>query len=230
MSQDAGGTSHFDPNDQRPLRVMVFPDRPDVLLIYVPEGQELWLPRLKTPFDRHAVAMALGDAEIEARVRESVPGRYKIALTQALNEHKSEDAQRSREEEAARTHRVRTSKEATTYDLKRRELIAAKDKIDAELRTLKEEVGRAKANAATTGTFLPVKTFRDKMARITDLQSKSLAIQYQLGQLRKAEAAFNVAQGRRREEVFIDLVKKQLPEEEYKALWRQVDAVEKENA
>ena len=219
-----------DPNDPRPLRVMVFPDRPDVLLIYVPEGQELWLPRLKTPFSRHAVAMALGDVDIEARVRESVPGRYKDALAGVLNDHKSEDAQRRREEEAARTSRVKTSKEATTYELKRLELVDAKAKTDAALRELKEEVGRAKARAATTGTFMPVATFRDKTAQIVELQNRSLAIQHQLGQLRKTEAAFNVERSKRREEIFINLVRSRLPKEEFKDLWQHVDALEQEGS
>jgi hypothetical protein len=215
-----------DPNDPRPLRVMVFPDRPDVLLIYVPEGQELWLPRLKTPFDRHVVAMALNDVDIDARVRESVPGRYKGALTQALSDHRSEDGSRRREEEAARAARVKTSKEATTYDLKRRELVEEKAKTDAQLRALKEEVGHTKAVAATTGNYMPVSTFRNKTDRIADLQNKSLAIQHQLGQLRRTEAAFNVERSKRREESFVSVAKEHLSKEEFKMLWDRVDVIE----
>lgn len=209
---------------------MVFPDRPDVLLIYVPEGQELWLPRLRTPFDRHAVAMVLGDVDIEARVSESVPGRYKGALTQALSDHHAEDSSRRREEEAARLARVKTSKDATTYEQKRAELLEAKAKTDAEARSLKEEVGRAKARAFTAGNYMPMNQFHDKTARIAQLQDKSLAIQHQLGQLRRAEAAFNGERSRRREEIFIDLARKHLPKDEYKALWDRVDALAQEGA
>ncbi len=41
----------FDPNDPRPLRVTLFPEHPQTILIYVPGGQSLWLPELRTPFE-----------------------------------------------------------------------------------------------------------------------------------------------------------------------------------
>lgn len=61
----------IDSDDGSPIRVFTFPDRADALLIYVREGQELWLPRLRSPFQRYELAMRLGEVDINATVRDS---------------------------------------------------------------------------------------------------------------------------------------------------------------
>lgn len=214
-----------DPNDPRPLRVFTFPDRPDAILIYVPDGQELWLPRMRTPFNRYDVAMQLGGADIPAAVRDTVPGRFTHAMKLAVADDRATRGQMEREREAARCVEIKDHPEATTYQQKRAALVLAKSKIDDELRDLKVQIGRAKSRAATTGQFLPVAEFRAKESRIVDLQTTSLAIQKRLGDLRRQEAAETKQAEPGRMKRFIELSKRYLSREQYQSLWAEVDAV-----
>ena len=216
-----------DPNDQRPIRVMVFPQRRDVILIYVPEGQTLWMPPLKTPFDRHEIARTLGEKDVEARVRESTLGRFAAALTSELGNEKAEVGQRAKEKAAARRVDIVHSQFATSAELKRAELVKDKEKIDAELRDLKAEVSRAKALAHTRRVFEPTEQFQRKQRQIAELQTKSLAIQARLRELKEQVKADNVERSRDRNERFIRLVAAEMPEDMFADLWREVDAEER---
>src|SRR5262245_54769512 len=70
------GAYMIDQEDLRPVRVMIFPDRPDCILFYVPEGMKLVVPPLTSPFYKKTAADALTDARINYRLTESVPGRW----------------------------------------------------------------------------------------------------------------------------------------------------------
>lgn len=215
-----------DPNDQRPIRVMVFPQRRDVILIYVPEGQTLWMPPLKTPFDRHEIAAELGRKDVEARVRESTLGRFAAALANELGNEKAESGQRAKEKAAARRVDIVHSQYATTAELQRAELIRDKETIDGDLRDLKAEVSRAKSLAATRGVFEPREAFQRKQRQIAELQTKSLAIQHRLGALKEQIRAQNVARSKDRNERFIRLVAAEMPPDMFAELWREVDEAE----
>ncbi len=56
--------------DTRPLRITLFPEHPQTILIYVPAGQTLWLPTLPSPFDLDAVCDALDDHDVPHDTRE----------------------------------------------------------------------------------------------------------------------------------------------------------------
>jgi hypothetical protein len=213
-------------DDPRPIRVMVFPSRPDVLVIYVPEGEELWLPRMRSPFSRYDVANKLGEVDIPARVSESVPGRFTHAVEQAINAARAERNQRQREEEAARIAAVITSPEATDLDKERAKLLVEKQEVDDRIRQLKINIGSAKAAAATKGEYLPPAKFRLLQDRLTTSQTRSLAIQRRLGEIKKERRDGNVAAQPDRDRRFIDLVKQVLPREQLQDLWDQIDAEE----
>lgn len=214
-----------DPNDPLPpIRVLTFATRPDVLLITVREGADFYLPRLRSPFDRHTVARALLDREIPAYVSEaSATGRYDKPLTKDEHDAKATRAQQAREAEAARAVEIRHSPNATTTELQRAELILDKQRIDCELRDLKAEIGRAKALAATRGTFLPVETFRRKERQIVELQTKSLAVQHRLGELKKQFKKENIEKANAKRQTalerFRDCARELLPEQTYLAIW-----------
>lgn len=209
-----------DPNEVRPLRVMVFPDRPDVLLVYVPVGQQFWIPSLQTPLTRNVVAQALRDHDIAARVVESTAGRFTRALARAQQDAKAERGSKEREREAAACVQIHMSPTATTYEKKRAELIAEKHKVDDELRTLKAEIGRAKATAFTSGKYMAVSEYRGKEERAADLATLSLAIQNRLSSLKQAKIAAEAALGPAREKRFIQAVKALLDPDEYQEMWK----------
>lgn len=239
----------IDPDDLRPIRVMVFPQRPDVLLVYVPEGQELWLPRLPTPFDRFEVARVLGDAEVKARVAESTLGRFATAFEKAFLDaqlvERAQNAQRQRELEAAKRVEILHSPTATTTALKRIALIEEKLKVDEEIRQLKTLIGRAKADVVSRGVYQDPVKFRRNEKRLADLQTMSLAMQAELGQLKKQLAAENVAieaarkkspkvsrnespaerEERNRTDAvrFVEAARKTLSRESYLAIWAEAN-------
>lgn len=218
-------SASFD-DDPRPIRVMVFPSRPDVLLIYVPEGEEVWLPRMRSPFQRHDVAMKLGSVDIPARVSESVPGRFTHAVEQALKAERAERGQRQREEEAARSSLVLADPDAPSRDKERARLIDEKCQVDDRIKQLKAEIQKAKANAATRGEYLLPTRFRQLQDRLTTSQARSLAIQRRLGEIKSETREVNVLRSADRNQRFVDLVKKVLPKEKYQELWAKIDTEE----
>jgi len=212
-----------DPDDERPIRILVFPDRPDVLLVTVPEGQELWLPRLPTPFERDAVARALMDVEVKARVGESVPGRYKEALAKMDRDSKEFDAAKQRVADAVRHVTITASPGATTAEKQRSELAGSKHEIDAEIRQLKVDISNAKSAAYRKKHFLPPVKFRAMEARLANLQTMSIAVQEKLRVLKQqAHAARNAGETSRGER-FLEAAKKVLSKEQYLQVWAIVD-------
>ncbi len=220
-----------DPNDPSPIRVMVFPERPDAILIYVPDGQELWLPRIRAPFDRHEVASILGQSDIPARVAESVPGRWTTALREAMTKSKNDAASRSRqaqrEAQAAKAVEIQYVDGEMTTATKRALLVEDKNKIDDELRALKAALGHAKSKAYVNGVFMPIEEFRVKERQIHVLQTKSIALQHELGVLKKQLKAENIVKTaaieKTRAECFMSVVHRHLDAEEIRDLWEEVD-------
>ena len=181
----------FDPNDPRPLRIMIFPDKPQTILIHVPEGQTLWLPTLATPFDLDAVCKALDDRDVPHVSIEGDPGRWWRNATQLENEEKAERLSIQKQEQAERRVRITLSPKATTIESQRAELILEKQKADDEIRQLKAQIGKAKTDAYTSGTYLPPLVFQTKQQRLVDLQAVSLALQGRLAELRRQQKAQN---------------------------------------
>ena len=54
-------------------RLMVFPDRPDCLVVYLPRCVTLKLPPLASPLSKASLAAALSEAGVDARVSEGTP-------------------------------------------------------------------------------------------------------------------------------------------------------------
>ncbi len=216
--------------NERPIRILTFAGRPDVLLVTVPEGQEFFLPRMRAPFDRHTVAQALGSVELPAFVNEaSATGRYGAPLAKDGRDEKAAAGQMHRQQEAARAVTITNSASATTTEKQRAELILEKQLIDDQLRNLKVEMGRAKALAATRGTYMPIGVYRAKEQAIVNMQAKSLAIQHRLGELKKRLHAENAAAREATEpsnlERFKECCRELLPEQQYLAIWAMVDSM-----
>jgi hypothetical protein len=214
--------------DARPLRITLFPEHPQTILIYVPDGQLLWLPTLPTPFNLDVVCDALDAHDVPHDTREGDRNRWWRNLKQSEGDDKSTLAQQQREEEAARHVKIHLSQAATTLDKQRSEVVLLKDKIDDEIRQLKVQIGRAKTNVATRGIYEPPAVFRHREQRLADLQTSSLAFQKKLGELREQKKHQNLTQpsnsSKGREALFVQKAKSHLTREQFLAIWAEIDA------
>ena len=210
--------------DSRPLRITLFPEHPQTILIYVPEGQTLWLPTLPTPFDLDSVCDALDGHDVPHDTKEGDRNRWWRNLKQSEGDDKAVLGQQQRENEAARHVQVHLSPTATTFEKQRSEVVLLKHKVDDEIRQLKVQIGRAKANAATRGVYEPTDVYRQREQRLADLQTTSLALQRKLGEL-KAQRHQPQASNNR-EERFVQKAKRHLTKEPFLAIWVEIDAEE----
>lgn len=215
-------------HDQRPLRITLFPAHPQTILVYVPSGQSLWLPTLPTPFDLDVVCDALDDHDVPHDTREGDRNRWWRNISQSEDAEKATRAQQQREAEAARHVKIHLSSTSTSLDKQRSEIVLMKHKIDDEIRQLKVQIGKAKANAATRGLYEPPATFRGREKRLADLQTSSLAMQKKLGELKEQRKQQHQQQdavvSSSREKRFIQKAKQHLSRDQFMAIWSEIDA------
>ena len=212
--------------DPRPLRITLFPEHPQTILIYVPAGQTLWLPTLPTPFDLDVVCDALDDRDVPHDTKEGDRNRWWRNLKESEDTDKSVLRQQQREDEAARHVQVHLSPTATTFEKQRSEIVLMKHKVDDELRQLKVQIGKAKSNAATSGVYEPPSVFRQREQRLADLQTTSLALQKKLGEMKERQHQRSVSNNR--EERFVQKAKQYLTKEQFLAIWAEIDAEEEQ--
>jgi hypothetical protein len=210
--------------DPRPLRITLFPEFPQTILVYVPEGRSLWLPTLPTPFDLDVVCDALDAHDVPHDTREGDRNRWWRNFKDSENAEKSVQGQRQREEAAAKHVQVHLSPTATTLEKQRSEIVLMKDKVDDEVRQLKVQIGKAKANATVNGIYEPPHVFRHREQRLADLQTTSLALQRRLGELRAQQHQQRMEGQRTREERFVQKAKQCLSREQFRAIWAEIDA------
>jgi len=208
--------------DARPLRFTLFPEHPQTILIYVPEGQTLWLPTLPTPFDLDVVCDKLDAHDVPHDTREGDRNRWWRNLKQSEDAEKSVLVQQKREEDAARHVQIHLSPTATTFEKQRSEVGLLKHKVDDEIRQIKVQIGRAKANAAVRGVYEPPDVFRQREQRLADLQTTSIALQRKLGELKGQQHQQLSSKGR--EERFVQKAKRHLTREQFMEIWAEIDS------
>jgi hypothetical protein len=174
------------------VRVMVFSDRPDALLILAAEDEsEVRLPSpLAVPFVKTEVAMAFGDAKTKANVFESVAGRWTAALTKARRDERAERAQQQAVREATEATLMKGSSSKLVRS--HAEAIAKKLEVDESIRVLTRQDKEARSRAATRGVYESPKVFREREARLASLRLESQALQARMGELRKQEKRQNL--------------------------------------
>jgi hypothetical protein len=209
------------PHDIRQLRITLFPEHPQTILIYVPDGQSLRLPALPTPFDIDTVCDILDDHGIPHDAKEGDRNRWWRNLKQSENEDKSVQGIRQREAEAARHVQIHLSPVATTFEKQRSEVFLMKCKAEDELRQLKAEASRARANAATRRVYEPADVYHQRARRIVDLQTTVIALQKKLGDLKAQQHRERKVANR--EELFVQKAKRHLTREQFLAIWKEID-------
>lgn len=162
------------------VRITVFHDRPDCILIHCPDGGSVQLPDLQSPFTKISVAQSCGKVGADFRVLESVAGRWTQAARQAASAEKSERTQRHKLAEAAKATTITgpgASDRAAMLDRKRQ--------IDEERRQLDVDLSVARGAAAREGKYLSPDKYQSMQSRIATLKTESIALQEKIGQLGK---------------------------------------------
>lgn len=163
---------------------MVFPDRPDCLLFFVPDGGRLEIPALTSPFYKGTTATALGQAGVEYRITESVPGRWTDSMMLMRKSEKAERAQMQKQREATLAVFDRGGGDLGKT---RAGCITRKHDVDGQIRDTKAWLGKAKSDAFYHQKYAEPSLYRRKERDLHELQQESLALQARLGELRKTE-------------------------------------------
>lgn len=170
------------------VRVTVFPDRAECILLHVSEGQEVALPALKSPFRKAEIAAVLKRAGIRCDVTESVPGRWTQAASKMALEERAERHQIQRQKEATM---LALDRSGSPLARTRAEALAKKHVVDDRIREIKAWLAQARTNFHTRGLYKDPVEYRGKEHELLRLKEDSQALQTRLGELREQEKAQN---------------------------------------
>ena len=204
---------------REPLRLMIFEERPDCLVVYVPDGTgAVRLPSLPYPFTKQRIDAAMRDADQEYRLTVGTPGQWMKSGAILKSAARAERNQRAELERAVQKAQARGA--TSLYAASRAEALAQKQAVDGSLRELKLKLGRVKAEAYTRQTYLPVTEYRALERRVEALKDESQALQVRISEVRRQEHAENEAESRRQEparrtyaQAFLRVASKTLPED-----------------
>jgi hypothetical protein len=169
-----------------PLRLMLFDERPDCLVVYAPDGAgTVQLPPLPYPFTKQQIDAAMREADQEYRLTIGTPGQWTKSRSILKNAARAERSQRASLERAVQKAQARGA--TSLHAASRAEALARKQVVDGSLRELKDKLGRAKAEAYTHGSYLPVSEYRDLERGVEELKQESQALQVRIAELRHQE-------------------------------------------
>lgn len=194
------------------VRARFFPQLPGAVLFFIPPGLHLDVQGLGDSFGEEEIARACGDVQIS----EAVPGRWTSTIVRARAAAKAERCQRHMQQEATEAAILRGSMDPRERD--RAALLLEKQKVDSRAREIKKILSQAKARAALTGQYMSVTRYRDLEIELEAAKQKSQAIQTQLGLLREAAKAENVATRTTLESAFMTAAREMLHEEDFEDL------------
>lgn len=196
------------------IRIMIFPSRPDCILFYVPDGEQLTIPPVPAPFNKKSVADIFAGANVACRITESVPGRWTESMMMMRKADKAERRQLQTQREASQ---ATIERGGTLLARTRAEAITRKHLVDEQIREIKTWIGQAKSRAFS-GQYERPELFRAKQRDLAELQTESLAIQQQLGALKKQEKAENIAASNEEMQMFRRAARRVLTEAQFDAI------------
>jgi len=197
-----------------PIRIMVFPTKPNAIVLFADDGAEVDLPVLDAPFTKAGVHKAFEGYGVEYRITEGAPGRYTPAVAELLSAEKAERQQRANLDVAKTVARLDASGSAT--DKERAGLIAEKHDVDTERQEVRAKLREATKQAAIRGKYMDREKFGRLQERMQKLGMRSQAIQVRLTEL-KAQHRSSVVD--KELEEFKSLVKDLIGDEQYAELW-----------
>ncbi len=202
---------------EKPVRIVLFEDRPNTVLVHVPEGGVLELPECRSPFNKDEVAIAASKAGLDVRVSiEPRAGRWTTAIVRRVRDQRAEKMQRSRLQTETAVLQLQMSDDPILRD--RARLIAKKQEVDEQLRLAKIRLGEVKGNVRTQHKYISPREFRALEQSIASLQGQSLGIQGQLGAIKKTLSENKDSEFHARNKRFVDLAKQILDADEFAEL------------
>jgi hypothetical protein len=191
-----------------PVRAQVFPERPDVLLVMVPQGTEFSLPPIVPPFTREAVTLAFREVGVDARVHESPLGRWAGAVSKTDNELRAERASRAK-------HANIIDLASPDLDVRdRAKLLLRKEEIVDERRTLKARIALAEKGIQRLRQC-ELETLRTTLKERT---KEGMAVDRSLSVLRKARLTDGAEEWSARMRRFRDLVRAFMDPKDFKEI------------
>jgi len=208
--------------ERQPVRMSVFPNDPNILLLYAPEPGEVVLPTLKAPFVKAEVLVACKAVGLTVRVTDDVLGK---PMREIANQRKKDDRAERGQQQTLQVARVAGMLSSANSPIirERAEIIKKKLVVDEQLGKLRTRLADSKCAAYQTGKYLPAAEFQAMMKRVDLLKAESQALQLELGALKRREKAENIAACKRDDasdaRAFVEASKTVLDRETYLAIW-----------
>lgn len=168
---------------ERPMRVFVFTDRTDALLVCAPDGASVALPEMRPPFTRQSVVATLRDAGITCRVTEGPAGRWTPSILMAKSAAKAEAKQRENLAKASSATILLSSNEP--LEQHRADIILRRQAVDETIGRLKAELAEAKRVAYERAVYMERQTWVRKTKRLEDLKAESQALMAALSEVNR---------------------------------------------
>lgn len=172
--------------ERNPIRLMIFDERPDCLVVYVPQGTGIvQLPPLAYPFTKERIGEAMREADMEFRLTVGTPGQWMASSSILKKAAKAERGQRDALATAAQNAARRESGSPAASS--RAEAIERWQRCNQLLQDLKVKFLKKRRDALERGTRVPIPEYRAMEVRIAELKNESQALQVEIGKLRQKE-------------------------------------------
>lgn len=202
---------------ENPIRIVLFEDNPNTLLVHADEGVSLELPECMAPFDKDTLAKAASKAGLEVRITvEPKAGRWSSSIRRRQSDQKAERKQKHKLQTETVALQQRLGDDPMLRD--RARLIARKQEVDEQLRAAKIHMAKVKADVAEYQRFIPQKEYNALEQLIADLKSQSVGLQGQLGVIKETLVQRNIDGNNSINKRFVDLAKQILDEDEFAEL------------
>ena len=208
--------------ERQPVRMSVFPNDPNILLLYAPEAGEVVLPTLKAPFVKADVLVACKAAGLTVRVTDDVLGK---PMREIVNQRKKDDRAERGQQQTLQVARVAGMLSSANSPIirERAEIIRTKLAVDKHLGELRTRLSEAKCAAYQSGKYLSAREFQSMMKQVDLLKARSQALQLELGALKQREKAENIAACKRDDasdaRTFVEAAKTVVDRATYLAIW-----------
>lgn len=184
------------------IRISVFSDKPNFILVFAPDNTEVLLPILSSPFTKDDVERRCRKSGINASVRITGDRRWQQEMKVQLNNEKSVKIKTQKERELVKATRMVFT---GTDDLHRErgEVILLKQRIEEEMEKVQNDINNAKKNRMLHGIFLPKGVFIGMTDKLSSLKKEKLAIDLRLGEIKKKIREMNVKKSLNFQDMFL---------------------------
>lgn len=206
------------------IRITIFPDDPNLLLVYVPDGMTAVLPPIDAPFAMEAARASIKETDVPFRVSEGVIGRHLREVVRA----RKNDARAERRNVQLLSEAISAamgSGSISSVARERSEVLKQKIAVEEELRRAKAYLGDVRADAATRGVYLSRDAYALAEKNVNELKGRAMVLATRLSELKKREKEENIAKSQAKEEHFKQAAGRILDRETYLSIWREAERI-----